>query len=353
VNRRNEVVVGTVLILAILLIVFSTFWMQGLRFGSEEREVRARFTEVSQLLVGSNVKFRGVPIGRVERIDLEQGGAAVIVTMTIDADVALPQDPGVMLAPESLFGDWQAEIVSRDRFATYEFAEPLESGMLPGYTLPDMSRLTAVADEIASNLATISNRVELAFTEETALNVREAIENIQRASSELAVLVSSQQVAIEGVSENLERTSEAAGQAAQTMQRAFAEVESAIAGGRLLNIVSNVERTSARTDSLVAVLVDASRELRRTAVSADSTFRQISTIATGIERGEGTLGMLLRDTALYVGLVETNAEVQTLLRDIRRNPRRNLTLTIYSTDSIEGEIEGEGEGEGELEEASG
>ncbi|MBR9988548.1 MAG: MCE family protein, partial [Gemmatimonadetes bacterium] len=230
-NRRNEVVVGTVLILAVVLIVVSTFWLQGLRFGSEEREVQARFTEVAQLLEGSTVKYRGVPIGRVESIDLEQGGAAVIVTMTIDADVALPQEPAVMLAPESLFGDWQAEIISRRTFANYEFAEPLRSDMLPGYTLPDMSRLTAVADEIAGNLATISNRIEIAFTEETALNVREAIENIQRMSSELAGLVSSQQVAIEEVSENLELTSEAAGQAAQTMQRAFAEVESAIAGG--------------------------------------------------------------------------------------------------------------------------
>lgn len=328
-NRRNEVVVGAVLILAVLLIVSGTFWLQGLRFGSEEREVRARFSEVAQLLVGSNVKFRGVPIGRVEAIELEEGGAAVIVTMTIDANVSLPQNPGVMLAPESLFGDWQAEIISRSSYATYEYTEPREQDMLPGYTLPDMSRLTAVADEIATNLATISTRVELAFTEETALNIREAIENIQRASSELAGLVSSQQVAIEEVSENLELTSEAAGQAALTMQRAFAEVESAIAGGRLLNIVSNVERTSARTDSLVALLVDASRELRRTAVSADSTFRQVSDIATGIERGEGSLGRLLRDTTLYVGLVETNLEVQTLLRDIRRNPRRYINLTIF------------------------
>jgi phospholipid/cholesterol/gamma-HCH transport system substrate-binding protein len=329
VNRRNEITVGVVLILAVVLLVLGTFWLQGLRFGSEEREVNARFSEVAQLLEGSKVKFRGVPIGRVERIRLEEGGAGVIVTMTIEADVSLPQDPAVMLAPESLFGDWQAEIISRRMYATYDYVEPMQSDMLPGYTLPDMSRLTAVADEIATNLATISNRVELAFTEETALNIREAIENIQRASSELAGLVSSQQLAIEEVSENLELTSEAAGQAAQTMQRAFAEVESAIAGGRLLNIVSNVERTSARTDSLVALLVDASRELRRTAVSADSTFRQVSNIATGIERGEGSLGRLLRDTTLYVNLVETNLEVQILLRDIRRNPRRYINLTIF------------------------
>jgi phospholipid/cholesterol/gamma-HCH transport system substrate-binding protein len=322
-------VVGVVLILGVLLVVFSTIWMQGLKFGREERQVQARFREVAQLLEGSNVKFRGVPIGRVETIRLEQGGAAVIVTMTIDADVSLPSDPAVMLAPESLFGDWQAEILSRSTYPTYQYVEPVDNEMLPGYTLPDMSRLTAVADEIAGNLATISNRIELAFTEETALNVREAIENIQRASGELANLMNSQQEAIEGVARNLERTSETAGQAALTLQRAFAEVESAIAGGRLVNIVSNVERTSARTDSLVSLLVDASRQLSATAASADTTFRQVRGIAAGIQRGEGSLGRLLQDTTLYGNLVQTNLEVQTLLRDIRRNPRRYINLTIF------------------------
>jgi phospholipid/cholesterol/gamma-HCH transport system substrate-binding protein len=328
-TRRNEVVVGIVVILGILLLVFGTIWMQGLKLGREERDLNARFREVGQLLPGSTVKFRGVPIGRVEGIALEETGGAVIVSMTIDADIALPQDAAVILAPESLFGDWQAEVVARNMFPHYAYAEALDAETLPGYSLPDMSRLTAVADEIAGNLATISRRVELALTEETAYNVREAIENIQRASAELATLVSSQQAAIEEVAENLERTSEAAGQAAVTLQRAFAEVENAIAGGRLLNIVSNVERSAARTDTLVGLLVATSRQLNTTAISADSTFRQVSSIAAGIERGEGSLGRLLRDTTLYMNLVETNVEVQTLLRDIRRNPRRYINLTIF------------------------
>jgi phospholipid/cholesterol/gamma-HCH transport system substrate-binding protein len=329
VTRRNEIVVGAVLIAGIVLIVFGTIWMRGLKLGQEEREVRARFREVGQLLTGSSVKYRGVPIGRVESIELEEGGGAVIVTMSIDGSIPLPDDPGVLLAPESLFGDWQAEIVARASLRTYDITESLDGQTFPGYSLPDMSRLTAVADEIAQNLATISTRVELAFTEETALNIREAIENIQRASGELAGLVSSQQVAIEEVADNLEQTSEAAGQAALTMQRAFAEIEAAISGGKLTNIVQNVEHATSRTDSLVTILVAASRDLRSTALTADSALRQVGSIASAIDRGEGSLGLLLRDTTLYLNLVETNLEVQALLRDIRRNPRRYINLTIF------------------------
>jgi phospholipid/cholesterol/gamma-HCH transport system substrate-binding protein len=329
VTRRNEVVVGVVVIAGILLIVFGTLWLRGIALGREEVGVQARFREVGQLLTGSSVKFRGVPIGRVDAITLEPGGDAVIVTMSISGDVRLPADRVVVLAPESMFGDWQAEIVSRAQFPFYDYAQSLDPNVLPGYALPDMSRLTAVADQIARNLATISDRFELAFTEETALNIREAIENIQEVSEQLTGLVSSQQVAIEEVARNLEQTSEAAGQAALTMQRAFAEVEQAVAGGRLTSIVQNVERATARSDSLIAILVSASHDLRATAIRADSTFQQVSGIASAVERGEGTLGRLLRDTALYVNLVETNVEVQALLSDIRRNPRRYINLTIF------------------------
>ena len=73
----------------------------------------------------------------------------------------------VLLAPESMFGDWQAEIVSRSAFPRYAFYEVGESGVLAGYALPDLSRLTAAADEIAENLTVLTDRVELAFTEET------------------------------------------------------------------------------------------------------------------------------------------------------------------------------------------
>jgi phospholipid/cholesterol/gamma-HCH transport system substrate-binding protein len=329
VSRRNEVVVGIVVIAGILLIIFGTLWLRGIALGREEVTVEARFREVGQLLTGSSVKFRGVPIGRVDAIALEPGGDAVIVTMSISGDVRLPADRVVVLAPESMFGDWQAEIVSRAQFPFYEYAQSLDPNVLPGYALPDMSRLTAVADQIARNLATISDRFEIAFTEETALNIREAIENIQEVSEQLTGLVSSQQVAIEEVARNLEQTSEAAGQAALTMQRAFAEVEQAVAGGRLTSIVQNVERATSRSDSLIAILVSASHDLRATAIRADSTFQQVSGIASAVERGEGTLGRLLRDTALYVNLVETNVEVQALLSDIRRNPRRYINLTIF------------------------
>ena len=330
---RNEVVVGSVVILSIVLIVVGTIWLQGRGLGREEIEVRARFHEVGQLLNGNAVKVSGVPIGRVTAIDLDTEAAGVIVTMRVKADVRMPEDPVTLLSPESMFGDWQAEIVSRTDaerlFPGYDFAESPDPAVLPGATLPDISRLTAVAAQIAENMATLSDRFEVAFTDETATNVRRAIENIQRVSQQLTEMVSNQQQAVEGVANDLRSTAQSLGDAVETINRTFEQVDRAISGDKLVHIMASAERASEQIDSLSLQLLQTSRELGAAAVAADTTLASVGAVADAMLRGQGSLGLMLRDSSLYWRLVESNAEIQSLLKDLRANPKKYINVRIF------------------------
>ena len=326
---RNEVAVGAAVILALALIVLGTIWLQGRGFGREEMELVARFEEVGQLMEGNAVKVRGVPIGRVDAIGLDPEGGGVLITMRVTSDVLLPEDPVVVLAPESMFGDWQAEIFPRTQFPDYTYAESPDPAVLPGATLPDISRLTAVADRIAQNMASLSDRFEIAFTQETAENIRRAIDNIQEVSEQLTDLVSKQQAAIDEVSANLQETTDALSRTVETVNRTFTQVENAISGDKLTNIVANAEKASLQIDSLTRELLQTSRSLRTVAATADTTLRSVGAVASGLQRGEGTLGLLMQDTALFWRIVETNAELQALLRDIRANPGRYINVRVF------------------------
>ncbi len=328
-SRRNEALVGGVILAGIALVIVGTIWLRGTGFGRQEADVTAQFGEVGQLMEGNPVKLRGVPIGRVQEIALAESGDRVLVEMRIDSRVSLPQDPVVILSPESMFGDWQAEISPRSRYPNFAYTEPVRSDLLPGYSLPDISQLTAVADRISDNLATLSERVELAFTEETALSIRQAITNVQQVSEELVGLVARQERTLEQVAGDLETTTRTMGEAASAVNRVAGQVEAAVAGGELTTIVQNVERATTQLDSLTASLADVSGNLESSMASADTAFRSVSVLAERVESGEGTLGMLLRDTTLYAGLVETNTIVQALLADFRENPRKYIRLEIF------------------------
>jgi phospholipid/cholesterol/gamma-HCH transport system substrate-binding protein len=328
-SRVNEIKVGLVVILALVTIVIGTFWLKGTRFGAEEILVQARFREAGQILEGNTVKLRGVPIGRVAEVALEPGGQAVIATLRIGEEVPLPEDPVVILSPESMFGDWQAEIFPRSTFPRYDYLEAPDPSVLPGYSLPDISRLTAVADEIAQNLRVLSDRVSEAFTEETAANIVDMIANIQQVSDQLTGLIASQQQSLDAVAADLQNTTQALGETAITIRRAFAQVDTAIGEGRLARIVNNVERTTAQSDSLTAALLVAARELQETANIADDAFRSVGAIASALQEGRGTLGRLLSDTTLYAQIVDTNDVLQALLIDFQRNPRKYINLTVF------------------------
>lgn len=328
-RMRSEIRVGIVLILGILLIVFGTIWMKGWQIGQDRQEVAAWFREVGQLQTGNAVKLRGVPIGQVDEIALDSRSAGVIVRMSVNEAVRLPEDPVVILAPESMFGDWQAEIVPRSRYPWYSYAIAPDPGVLPGYSLPDMSRLTAVADRIAENLAVLTDRIGIAFTDETAVNIRQAINNIQEVTAQLTDLVEAQGRTVQDVAAGLDETTATLAEAAATANRAFTQIESAIAGGQLTEIVDNVRTTTAQIDSVSRTLATVADELGSTVVSADSAFESLNHIMGAIERGEGSLGRLLRDTTLYADVVLTNSLVQDLILDFQRNPRKYINLRVF------------------------
>jgi phospholipid/cholesterol/gamma-HCH transport system substrate-binding protein len=326
---RDEVRVGLVVMAGIAIILFGTLWMQDWSLGRESRDVEAWFREVGQLQVGNDVKLRGVPIGRVRDIVLDRRSTGVVVRLEIDAEVVLPEDPVVILSPESLFGDWQVEIHPRSAFPFYDYAISPEPGVMPGYSLPDISRLTAIGDRIAENLAVITERVDIAFTEETAVNIRDAIDNIQQVTSRLTALVEAQEQTVEGLAQGLETTTATFSEAVETANRAFAQIEAAIAGGELESIVDNVQAMTAKMDSVGEALHVVTRELGGAVAAADSSFTSLNAIMASLERGEGTLGQLLQDTTLYSGLVLTSTLIQDLLQDFQRNPRKYINLRVF------------------------
>ncbi|OGU04431.1 MAG: hypothetical protein A2W29_03655 [Gemmatimonadetes bacterium RBG_16_66_8] len=148
-------------------------------------------------------------------------------------------------------------------------------------------------------------------------------------SERLTDMVSSQQQAVEGVAADLQSTAEALGQAVETINRTFAQVETAISGDKLVNIVDRVERASLQIDSLTAELLHTSRELGAAAMAADTTLKSVGAVADALLSGQGSLGLMLRDSTMYWRIVESNAEIQALLRDLRANPRKYINLRVF------------------------
>lgn len=335
-TRRRELMVGSVVLAGLFVAVFGSLWLQGSRFGSTETEIQVLIRDAGQLASGNGVTFRGVSIGRVGPISVEPGGSAVRIVLLLQGDLILEQDAAVVIAPESMFGDWQAEIVTRSRFPAFDFYDvPADSRfaggvrVLGGFTLPDLSRLTAVADEVAQNLASLTDRFDRAFSDESADQLAQAIDNMEELTATMRDVVDEQSVRFTGIAEDVRISTNEIASALTHARSSLERIDEVLSSGDVDSIIANTRVITTELRDVSGGVSSATDGLSETLALADSTMSSLNRIAARVEAGEGSLGRLISDTAFATraeGLLE---ELNLLMQDLRENPRKYVRLSIF------------------------
>jgi len=332
-NRGRELLVGTVIIVAVAVAVVGTLWLQGTTFGPV-RTASALSESVGQLALGNAVTYRGVRIGQVSGIDVFSDGGGVQVTLRFERDVPLPQDAAVVFKPASLFADWQAEIVSRATYPSYPFYDlPATTSAPPpvfgGYALPEISQLTASAEQISNNLQSLSGRLELAFNEETATSLSTAIANIQAITEDIRRLVRDQGAVAASITANADTALTQIEAASVAARRSFERLESALDSAQVDSLLTDMRMAARGVRQLTGQLADSTTGVASTLARADSAFTRLDRIAAQIESGQGSVGRLVVDSTLALRAEDVLAQLELLLQDMKENPRRYVRLSIF------------------------
>lgn len=356
---KNEALVGLVVILGIVTALLGAVWLSGRSWGDDYKNVQAAFNAVGQLAEGNPVTYRGVNVGRVSKIELSPRGTGVYVTMSIRPDVELGGDAGVLLGSASLFGDWQAQIVSQSEFPDMTFTTAPRRNILPGATLPDISELTAVAARIAADIETLSERIQIAFTPETAVEIRNTIENMGEVSDQLSGFIDAQTRTYGQVSRNVLASTENIRLATASAQATMNEVRGSLQGGDVQQIIANARaatqnlnaltaelrgaasgvpglvaradstmgafgRTAESLNTALAGVQPAMAELAPTVTEARAAIASFNTLLTGLSTQQGTIGRLMSDPALYEEFQRLVTTMQRLMADIQANPAKYI-----------------------------
>ena len=334
-KRANEVLVGSVVLGAILLVVAGSVWLSRSSFGRKDVLHAARFRSIGGLQKGNPVLLRGVRIGSVDDISLGANNW-VNVGFRVLRDKDLPTQPVAIIRSTTLFGDWGVDISSRDALPDDpEVRRQLEDAMRagadkwPGATLPDVGQLTAQAGRIASDIAVISSRVQDAFDSTSAVRLRGAFLDLSNLSRRLAQITRTQESTLTRVGVNLDTGTAALARSAQALQRTSARADSATSREQLQRIMN-------RTDSITGDIAGVASNLRSLSGAAarqqsafDSIVSHTDSILARLERGEGTLGRLTRDTTLYHESVSAVRSLRSMLDDMQRNPRKYFSFSVF------------------------
>jgi phospholipid/cholesterol/gamma-HCH transport system substrate-binding protein len=248
-------------------------------------------TDASGIRRGDPVQLRGVNIGRIQGFKIGAGG--VSVRLEIEGEYGVPIGSKVALRQNTLLGGVVADVIPG---TSTEFVRGGQA--LPGEQAPGL--FSGVAD-LKDQATSVLTQAKAALSPETIQGIQGSTTELHQLLKELRSLTAEQQGEL------------------RELTRALRESAKSIQG---LSTKPELERAITRLDSLTARLDETSASFSRSSAS-------LETVAGRMERGEGTLGKLSKDEALYNNLNETVANLNRLAEDIRKQPKKYLKLSLF------------------------
>jgi phospholipid/cholesterol/gamma-HCH transport system substrate-binding protein len=333
-RRVSDFVVGATVLVVTLVLVGTILWLKQADLGGKTRHLVVRTRDVGGVALGNPVVIRGVRAGQIESIALGERGW-VVLKVGIERGITLPADPVVLLAASSLFGEWQATITDAtglpaDRELRAAIVEArTESDTLAGAVLPDIAQLTTVAGRIAGDVAKVADRVQVAFDDQAARELRESIRNFSRLSAELATTVQLQSKNLDRISSDVQRGLKSINAAAENLNTFSSRVDSATSRGELQMIVANSQTAAKELLAATTRLREVAEGLDRTEGRLASAVSRADSVFAKVNDGRGTLGRMVNDPALYQQSDSLVRELRLLVADLKKNPKRYFNVRVF------------------------
>jgi phospholipid/cholesterol/gamma-HCH transport system substrate-binding protein len=292
-KRRDEVTVGILLTVAVIILVVGTLWLirGGLRSGYP---LYTRFAWGQSLRQGQPVLLAGVTIGYVSDVRLKPDGF-LDVDLRVQSKYDVPRTAVAEVMPVGLFGDAAVALKA---------PAPDPVSFQPGDTVPSraatggIDALTARADSTAASLQRITRALESELVETGGIReIRQTLTSVHRLVAQMQAITAEQ-------SRNLSAT-----------MASFRGAAKAVDSAQIAGTLQSFRSTAANVDSLAQRL--------------SSNTTQVQAILARLERGDGTAGKFMTDTMLYRDTRNLLIRIDSLVADFQRNPRKYINLRVF------------------------
>jgi phospholipid/cholesterol/gamma-HCH transport system substrate-binding protein len=200
-TNEQKIRLGVFLSLATVIFIAAAgfFIVPKLRDPGDVYSVNFRDTSVQGLLVSSLVKYRGVEVGRVIRVDVNPKDLdSVLVEVKIRQGLIMKKDMSAVLAYVGLTGQKYIEI-SGGTLAS--------ENLMPRGEIPMGRGLGEKAEDIVTNLETAAKRITELLAPENMKRFSAFLENAEKGSAVLSGVLESRRASLENTLANFEKAS--------------------------------------------------------------------------------------------------------------------------------------------------
>jgi len=267
----------------------------------------AVYHHVGGLQSGTQVTINGFTVGKVNDIKFNDASGNLLVTFTVDNGFSFSKNSNAELYDTGIIGGKGIQIKP-----VFDDAVMAKSGdTLPSSTRPGLTEL------VQQRLTPLQMKVEGAVTNADSLlmNVNDILDiktkkDLRESIAGLNQLVKSFQGSANSLNQILTDNKD-----------------------DLDKSISNLGVITDNFNKLSDTLANAG--LGETIKKLQFTMGNINDMMAKIEGGEGSLGKLVNDKALYNNLADASRELDLLLQDFRLNPKRYVNVSVFGKKQID------------------
>ena len=291
-RRRLEFRVGIFVLVGLVSALFALFLLTDPSTFRGRYRISTVVDDAGGIRRGDPVQMRGVNVGRVMKFSMDSGG--VRITLEIEGEWDIPVDSRSRLVSGGILGGRTVEIVEGGSLETIS-----GGGELPGENVDGILDFPA---ELGQDAQAVLGQIQELLAEPTLDAIQGSAQELQGLLGQLSLLAEEQGRELAQLTASLNRSA----QGLETAAGSGDDLASAIA----------------RADSALLTV-------NRTSEAVLTASEALQTILHRIEVGEGTLGQLSTNPALYENLTSALESIRALTDDLRENPKRYVRFELF------------------------
>lgn len=311
----KEIKVGLLIIVASALLYLGMNYLKGNNPFKQEIFYFVKYKKIEGLELSSPVTINGVKVGKVKQINfLENDIRNIIVKISLSNNYQIPDSSTARIYSLDLMGSKGIQIVLSDNEKFYNVGDTMLSSIemnLSEQVSAQVAPLKKKTEELMGGIDSILVKIEYIFNKTNRANIDKSFEaikrtfqNLERTSVTLDTLMTNEKHRLHNIFVNIE-----------SITSNFKDNNE-----KLSSIIQNFDNLS---DSL------SKAEIVSTINNANNALISVNTILQKIERGEGSMGMLINNDSLYNNLNNSAESLDKLLIDLRENPKRYLHYSVF------------------------
>ena len=304
----NETKVGVLTIVALTLLIVGFNFLKGKNVFSDEKHLYAVFSDLGSLRKSNEVKMKGLPVGAVyEYTEIDKNLSGIIVTITMKRDVNIPRDSKATIESE-LLGSTYLNISQGNSTDYLKDGDTLQTDRTTSLVSdvkaqinPTLTRVRDAIDSLKMVLSSLNNM----FEKETKGNIQDIIRNLKQSTISLNRLLDAESGALAATLQN-----------ANSISPNLKKNNDSITA-----TISSIKRAADKFSAL---------EVQPTIDTLQASIVEFKNILSRFNTNEGTLGLLMKDRALYDQLNKVGLGLEILIDDLRLNPKRYTGNIIFN-----------------------